>query len=799
MMRILAPLGIAALLLAGVLVPGTARPALAATIITVKSTGDSAVCTAATMTLRCALTQANTDGSGDTIKFNIPKTDTGCQGTPLVCMIQPATALPTLTASNTTIDGYTQLGASPNTSPLAPFPNPENAVPVGTTPGAYGDNARLVIQLDGTLTPSSPTCGDGLLITGTNNTVRGLSITNFCEDAIHIFGSGIGAGGNKIQGNFLGLLPNGTESGDRHTGTVNFSSLDGVDVDSVSGTATLIGGPLAANTNVISGNNDGILDFASSASIQRNFIGTDRSGGAVAPNVNDGIFVQDAHDVTIGGSTYQTRNILGGNGVFGGVQESGIYETDSDRTTIAGNFVGTDVTGTVSLSNGQDGITLSVGRHTTIGGPATASINVLSGNNSEGVDASTEEDLTVQNDFIGVDVTGKRALGNDDPGIVTSDLNTTDVNSVCTVANPHCHPARFLHNTISGQGADDDVRANGDWGDVFKGNLLGTDNLGRNPVPFEDDGLALNSMHYTVIGGTGSGDGNVIANAGYDPGIDLSNSDHTTIQGNNVGTDITGTKKMGNGNFCAYCDNGIAVNNSSSTVVGGTSTQARNLIVNSGIDGVFVNSSSDTTIQGNWIGVGANGARMGNAINGVDFRNVTGTNLVGGTAAGAANRIAYNLISGVTVRGSSSKVAVRANNISWNGDLGIDLDPLDAVSCSASDGGAPTANGGQNCPVITGATTSNVHGTDSTNGDVVDVFVATNEADDTNPGGGTLHGEGVTYLGSATVSGGVWSLPIGVGKLGHGQWVTATSTSGVSLATPNGTATSEFALNFKVP
>jgi hypothetical protein len=779
--------------------PGTGHPALAAVTITVNSTGDSGACTVSTMTLRCALIRANLDGSGDTIRFSIPITDPGCSGTPLVCMIQPATSLPSLTASNTTIDGYTQVGASPNSLPLAPFPNPLYSIPVGTAPGAYGSNARIVIQLDGSLAPCGTT--NGLTINNQNNTIRGLSITNFCGDGIFI--CCIGAGGNKIQGNFLGPLPNGREAGD-HAG--NSSNGNGVEVESVTGAPTLIGGTLAATTNLISGNrNQGVHVHATAALIQRNLIGTDRTGTVAVSNGNNGILLEDAHDVTVGGSTYLTRNLLSGNGTSGsGTNNSGIREVDSDRTTITGNFAGTDVTGLVTLANNSSGIELNGGRHTTIGGPATASINVISGNNYEGVNADTEEDLRIQNNFIGVDVTGKRELMNDYPGLLFDDLNTTDTNAVCTVTNPHCHPALILHNTVSSLD-DDSLRTHADWGDVFKGNLIGTDNLGRNPLPGFDDNLNVELGSYTVIGGTSPGDGNVIANALYDNGIDLEGSNHTTIQGNNIGTDITGTVKMGNGTLCPHCDEGIEVRNygssthSSFTTIGGTNPHARNLIDNNGDDGVHVTNASNTTIQGNWIGLGSDGHAMGNGSHGVEFINASGTNLVGGTAAGAANRIAYNALAGVAVEGSSSHVAIRANSIFQNGDLGIDLQAIDAVNCGGTDGAAPTPNGGQLCPVITGASTSNVHGTDAVDGDRVDVFVATNEADDTNPGGGLLHGEGMTYLGTATVSGGAWSLPVGLGKLNHGSIVTATSTGGVAVPTPDGTDTSEFAQNVKVP
>jgi len=77
-----------------------ARLAGAATF-TVTSTGDSGA-----GSLRQAITDANNAAGADTIAFNI--TGSG------VHTIAISSALPTITGA-TTIDGYTQSGASPNT------------------------------------------------------------------------------------------------------------------------------------------------------------------------------------------------------------------------------------------------------------------------------------------------------------------------------------------------------------------------------------------------------------------------------------------------------------------------------------------------------------------------------------------------------------------------------------------------------------------------------------------------------------------------------------------------------------
>jgi hypothetical protein len=89
--------------------------------------------------------------------------------------------------------------------------------------------------------------------------------------------------------------------------------------------------------------------------------------------------------------------------------------------------------------------------------------------------------------------------------------------------------------------------------------------------------------------------------------------------------------------------------------------------------------------------------------------------------------------------------------------------------------------------VITQATTTTVSGTAPAN-TTVEVFIASNEADDQG------HGEGQTFLGRVTANAaGNWSLTLTAGQVAQGQLVTATTTtSGTTMET------SEFAANVTV-
>ena len=82
--------------------------------------------------------------------------------------------------------------------------------------------------------------------------------------------------------------------------------------------------------------------------------------------------------------------------------------------TIAGNYLGTDASGTVDRGNGNHGIVISGGT-STIGGTTPADRNVISGNDLSGI--ANLGSVTIQGNYIGTDRGGTADLGNDLPGI----------------------------------------------------------------------------------------------------------------------------------------------------------------------------------------------------------------------------------------------------------------------------------------------------------------------------------------------------------------------------------------------
>src|SRR5947209_1518312 len=308
--------------------------------LTVTTTGDLASpCTSVAFSLRCAIIQANSDGSGDTIQFNIPSSDPGCkpatvQGqTVNVCTIQPSSDLPQLVASNIMLNGYSQQGARQNTLPMG-----------------QGDNAILTLQLDG----STGAGGLALSRSASNNTITGLEITHF---GYGILLSSSTVTNNTISGSFVGT--DGTSSLGNGTGIYIASS-----------TKNTIGGETPASVNLISGNvGQGVVVQAGQGNVVKgNYVGTDASGSAVlhghkgihvrpklkgkgvANSVGILLFASNKNN-TVGGTTAGAANVIAHN-------TYGIVSTGGTASTITGNMISTNSTG-ILVENGERGDSIS--------------------------------------------------------------------------------------------------------------------------------------------------------------------------------------------------------------------------------------------------------------------------------------------------------------------------------------------------------------------------------------------------------------------------------------------------------
>jgi parallel beta-helix repeat protein len=447
--------------------------------------------------------------------------------------------------------------------------------------------------------------GSGVQLNSSNNTLGGtaLGAGNLISGTATGNGVFVGGNANLIQGNRIGTDATGTKALGNVTNLFVLASNN------------TVGGTAAGAGNLISGGSSGVVVSGSNNLVQGNFVGTDVTGTKALGNSLQGVGVSGSGN-TVGGTAPGAGNLISANSL--GVLVDGTGEL------VQGNLIGTDVSGTAALGNGT-GVEINSSNNT-VGGTTAAARNVISGSvtgNAIGVYFAQPGGSLVEGNFIGTDVTGTKALG-----------NNTGVSVF------------FSNNTIGGTAAGAGNLISGNHtvgivdkgtGTLIQGNLIGTDVSGAvalgNPT-----GVSLQGAGATV-GGSADGARNVISGS-FITGVSIGAGTGQRVQGNYIGTDATGTKALGNGT-------GVLVNTSGAQVVG-------NLISGNLADGVSLSSGSNNLVQGNTIGADVSGTNALGNIRGVLVRSAGNT--VGGTAAGAGNTISGNHSNALEVDAGSTLV-----------------------------------------------------------------------------------------------------------------------------------------------
>ena len=150
--------------------------------------------------------------------------------------------------------------------------------------------------------------------------------------------------------------------------------------------------------------------------------------------------------------------------------------------------------------------------------------------------------------------------------------------------------------------------------------------------------------------------------------ITLGRNGNNVIQGNYLGTDLTGTSAAGNSQY------GIYVNDTAGNLIGGTESGQANLISGNAVDAtssgivIFGKDATGNLIQGNRIGTNASGtAAVANQI-GVQIEQYANHNTIGGTSPGAGNLISGNLVQDVLLGLWSTNTTVQGNVVGLNAD-----------------------------------------------------------------------------------------------------------------------------------
>jgi hypothetical protein len=352
------------------------------------------------------------------------------------------------------------------------------------------------------------------------------------------------SGNNIVWGNIVGLNVNGDAplEGDQsmtvgvriESAWDNIVGYDGIGDDNLKRNI------ISWNGVHMPGKGVEIITNSISNRVSGNYIGTDIAGANALGN-RIGVIVSGSDENFIGTNSDGIGDGDEGN-LISGNNGNGIELTShASQNLIAGNFVGTDVSGTLAIPNGSDGIYLSQATDNLIGFNAsfalgTGARNVISGNGKDGVAIS------------------------------------------------------YLHLGYSGCSRN-----------IIGGNFIGVDCTGLSPLPNSENGIAISRANLNLIGSDGDGDSDEwernVVSANSENGIIISACDSNAVSGNYIGVGSDGTTVLGNaeagvlilGRYCISRGVPAFYN-----IVGrgffwlGPCTTLGNVIANNGLEGVGV-------------------------------------------------------------------------------------------------------------------------------------------------------------------------------------------------------------------
>ena len=552
---------------------------------------------------------------------------------------QPMTYGVVVTAANNTIGGLT---ATPGTGPGNVISGSSNS---GVAISGTSSTGNLVegnlVGTNASGTSAVPNTDYGVVVLGapTGNTIGGTAAGSrnvvSGNGIVGVLLTGTGTSGNLVEGNYIGTTAAGTAA----LGNADYGVLinDGAD-DNWVGVNSVDGPENGGQGNIIAGNGlYGVnLDGSGTSGnvIAGNLIGLNvDSHGHVIDGLGDGfagvILTDGASGNWIGVNSAAgvgTENTLERNVISGSYIGVAIYDTGTTGNVVAGNLIGTDPSGTTAVPNQTFDAPLSWGVVIAVG----ASSNLIGTSGQDGANDALERNVISGNTEVGVYIyefygtqgaadhgkCRRRRLHRHDRGAGTAALG--NVNGVIIAigaadnwvgVNPVYGPENAGQgNVISGnsnQGVW--IESAGTTGNVVAGNDIGTTAVGTAALANGVDGVLINSgASADTIGGTVAGARNIISGNGTH-GVEIDNpATDNLVEGNYIGTDITGTVALGNG--VSGGSAGVYVSGASNTI-GGTVAGAGNVIAGSGSYGIRLTTSTATgnLVEGNEIGTNAAG------------------------------------------------------------------------------------------------------------------------------------------------------------------------------------------------
>jgi CSLREA domain-containing protein len=514
------------------------------------------------------------------------------------------------------------------------------------------------------------------------------------------------------------------------------------------GLLRIAGGNSTVRGLVMSGSAEAIHLVSSNNVVEGCYLGTNADGTAASGRRFESGVVITAPNNLIGGTSPAARNVISGASTYG------VHVAAGAGNAIRGNYIGTDASGTAAIGNRYGIVTMAP--DTVIGGSEPGAGNLLSGNGISGVGGGNAIYFnantglvyaTVQGNLFGTDASGEALIGNTGAAIYAVSLG-----GVTTIGGTAPGAGNVIAGSVGASvAAPGGIYVTSDLSHnpstYVQGNRIGTNVAGTAAMPNHGPGIRLDRYN-AVVGGSAPGAGNLISGNSEDGiyvGGGFGSYGHV-IQGNLIGTDVTGTFAIPNSG------DGIEAFRADNTLIGGATPEARNVISGNlghglALPGIDYPGVNPLRAEGNYIGVNRFGTGpLGNGGHGVFVGPGNGSgNVVGGSAPGAGNLIAYNGGDGIASDRPWVAAAVLSNTIHSNAGLGIDKnnDGINNPTSDQSDTNPPVLTSVSNTDagtVITGATYN------FNNVAPFRIQFFSNSACD--PSG---HGEGQTLVGEMTV------------------------------------------------
>ena len=397
-------------------------------------------------------------------------------------------------------------------------------------------------------------------------------------------------------------------------------------------------------------------DNSGTATIVGNFIGTNATGTVAVPNGGNGVTIEDfVNNPGASGHTIGRPALADRNLISGNAGDGINIAFNSGSNNIENNLIGTNAAGSAAIGNGLSGIVTNT--------KTTIVKNVISGNVGGGIVLGEQGNSLVTGNFVGLNAGGTFAVPNGGIGIYVSGLSDQLTIGGTTAS---------LRNLISGNGNSGifiDGSISGGSRTKVVGNFIGVNRSGSSAVPNGGYGIEMYVNFRTQIGGSVAGERNVIS-GNVRGGVYLVESWECKVVGNYIGTNATGSAALGNGGSGVTLGYGSHHND-----IGGASPARGNVIAASSRYGIHLLTEADSfgitqanQVQNNFVGTNTSATlNLGNALAGVFIENSL-NNTIGG-AAGSGNCIRFNRKGVVVAAGDWSMGNSVTYNAVWSNQL----------------------------------------------------------------------------------------------------------------------------------